>query len=99
MIRLRRICSIWPRMTGACGRSCNFVSTLIWCLLRSLPVSTRTSSTRLAMSVRSRWVDWFRAKPSMLLMTLAARWLPLRILSRAWRRAASPVSARSPSLA
>ena len=85
MIRLSSTCSIWAGTTGACGRPWNFFSTWMRCLLRSFSVRTSTSSTRATRSVVSRWVEVLRAKPSMLLMMVAARWLPLRIFSRAWR--------------
>ena len=45
------------------------------------------------------WVELLRAKPSMLLTMVAARWLPLRIFSRACMRGCSVWSGRMPSLA
>ena len=50
------------------------------------------------MSTISRCAELLRAKPSMLLMMIAARWPPLRIRSRDWIRAASSEFGRSPKI-
>ena len=99
MIMFSSTCSIWPGTAGTCGRPWNVVSTCTRCLLKSFSASSNTSSTRAATSAISRWVELLRAKPSMLLTIVAARWLPLRIFSSAWVRAVASASGFRASLA